>query len=84
LVLHCTGAAAVEVVVAVGRADPALAETSSATSAPAASTVFLRIILLLREAALRSQACVRTRITTGRGQPTDGLQERGDVLVMTW
>ena len=42
--LHCTGAAAPFLAGAVGLADPTLAEASSATSALAASTVFLRII----------------------------------------
>ncbi len=82
--LHCAGAAAPDLAVAVGLADPTLAETSSATSAPAASTVFLRIILFLREAVLRSQACVRTRHPPDVANLPTASEPRGDVLVTTW
>ena len=82
--LHCTGAAAPDLAGAAGLADPTLAEASSATSAPAASTVFLRIILLLREVVLRSQACVRTRRPPDEANLPTASEPRGDVLVRTW
>jgi hypothetical protein len=57
---------------------------SSATSAPAASTVFLRIMLLPREAVLRSQACVRTRQPPDEANLAMAFRRRGDDLVRTW